>query len=135
MAAETLPRIRSAGLAAAAVLVVRGDELDPVLLAEDASRFHERFPTWGRYGVSAFAAEATAEVDALCQSRLVRFATVAVFRQVDLEAAGIQIEPTFRTPHVTLCHGNLSELIERLLSCEHEVRVNPYTIHEEGVDP
>jgi hypothetical protein len=25
-----------------------------VLLAEDATRFHERFFDWGRYGISAF---------------------------------------------------------------------------------
>jgi hypothetical protein len=32
------------------VFVVRDDELDPVLLAEDASRFRERFSEWADSG-------------------------------------------------------------------------------------
>ena len=85
-----------------ALLVVRGDELDVDLLRGDAENFHERFADWGRYGVSAFLARDDAEVDALCGTRLVRFETVVVFHRDALVAVGIEVVPTFRTPHVTL---------------------------------
>ncbi|MFN0092130.1 MAG: hypothetical protein ACKVWR_17970 [Acidimicrobiales bacterium] len=69
----------------------------------------------------------------MCQARLVRFDTVVVFGRRDLEAAGVEIVPTFRTPHVTLCRSDLDELVERLLRCRHVVRVNPYHVDDEEV--
>jgi hypothetical protein len=130
MAAERVPRIRLRNVAGADALVVRGDELDPALLAEDASRFHERFPDRGRYGISAFEADTDAEIDAVCQTRMVRFATVVVFERQDLERAGVHVVPTFRRPHVTLCHESLDQLVERLVHCEHRVLQNPYHVAE-----
>ncbi len=134
MALERTPRVRLAGVPDDVVLIVRGDELDPILLAEDASRFRERFVDWGRFGISAFSAASDDEIDAVCQTRLVRFPTVAVFRRSDLEIAGIEVVPTFRTPHVTLCHEQLEELVDRLVNCAHTVRVNPYNEPDEGSD-
>ena len=130
MAAQDLPRVRLTPVPETGVLVVRGDELDAELIAEDASRFHERFAAWGRFGVSAFHAADDAEVDALCESRLVRFDRVLVIRRAHLERAGLEVVPTFRTPHVTVCHANLQSLITLLISCEHiEIR-NPYHVGE-----
>ena len=130
--AERTPRIRLASLPDGALFVVRGDELDPTVLADDASRFRARFVDWGRFGISAFYASSDDEVDALCQTRLVRFPLVAVFRRSDLEAAGVQVVPTFRTPHVTICHEKLDQLVQRLVHCEHSVRPNPYHVDDEG---
>jgi hypothetical protein len=62
--------VRRAPIPDEAALVVRGDELDPDVLTADAERFHRRFKTWSRYGVSAFLATDDAEVDALCETRL-----------------------------------------------------------------
>ena len=115
-----------------AVLVVRGDELDRQLLSEDSSRFRERFPGWGLYGISAFYAASDEEVDALCGSRLVRFAEIVVFVRADLERAGVEIVPTFRTPHVTIGHADLAELVDRLLRCAHIARRNPYHVADGG---
>jgi hypothetical protein len=131
MAIEGQPRVRLTPVPDDGVFVLRGDELDPVALAEDAERFHERFAEWGRYGISAFYASDSQEIDALCESRLVRFEVVVVFRRTDLETAGVDIVPTFRTPHVTLCHADLTLLVSRLLSCEHEVVVNAYHVRED----
>lgn len=121
-----MPRVRLRAVPETAVLVVRGDELDPEVLRNDASNFRERFSDWDRYGVSGFLASDFDEVDALCGARLIRFASVVVFRLADLRTAGVEIVPTFRTPHVTLCHRDLEEFVERLLLCEHETRRNPY---------
>ena len=129
---ERSPRVRLTPLPDDSVLVVRGDELDAAVLAEDAARFHERFDEWGRYGISAFVAASDEEIEALCGSRLVRFHDVVVFRRGDLERAGVEIVPTFRVPHVTLCHPDLAELVARLLRCEHRRRRNPYHVSDEG---
>ena len=50
-----------------------------------------------------------------------------------LEAAGIEVVPTFRTPHVTLAHAELDELLQRLSDCEHNILENPY--HEDESSP
>jgi hypothetical protein len=133
MPTEPTPRVRRAPIPDEAVLVVRGDELDPAVLSADAERFHRRFRSWGRYGVSAFLANDDAEVDALCETRLRQWAIAVVFERSALEANGIDVVPTFRTPHVTLAHAELEELVERLMSCEHRVVVNPY--HEADIGP
>lgn len=133
MSTQPVPRVRLTPVPDDGVFVVRGDELDPLLLAEDAGRFRARFVEWGRFGISAFYAASEDEVDALCQARLVRFDTVVVFDRRDLEAVGVEIVATFRTPHVTLCHRDLDELVDRLLRCRHVVRANPYHVDDEEV--
>ena len=129
--ADSTPRARLAAVPEAAVLVVRGDALDPAVLRADAARFVRRYPAWGRYGVSAFLASDVAEVDVLCETRLERFATVVVFQRHDLIAAGIEVVPTFRAPHVTLAATELELLVAGLLACQHETMANG---HHEGGD-
>ena len=41
------------------------------------------------------------------------------------------VVPTFRTPHVTIAHDELEELVRRLLGCGHVDLVNPYHEREE----
>ncbi len=132
MADESTPRVRLTPIPDDAALVVRGDELDRSVLEADAARFHRRFTSWGRYGISAFLARDDGEVDALCETRLRQWATAVVFRRADLDAAGIDVIPTFRTPHVTLAHTELASLVEALLSCGHRVVTNPYHEGEQG---
>lgn len=112
MPADPNPRIRRGPIPAEAILVLRGDELDPAVLEADAARFHRRFSDWGRYGVSAFLARDDAEIDALCETKLRRWATCVVFPRAALVDAGIDVVPTFRTPHVTLAHAQLAELVD-----------------------
>ena len=100
-----------------------------------ASRFHERFPDWGRFGISGFFAATDDEIEVVCQTRLVRFETVVVFERAALATAGLLVVPTFRTPHVTICHDSLVELIARLVSCEHRVVANAYNVPDEVGEP
>jgi hypothetical protein len=74
--ADDTPRIRRAPLPDNVVLVVRGDVLDADVLRTDAARFARRYPRLGWLGVSAFYAANDSEVDALCQTKLSRFADV-----------------------------------------------------------
>jgi hypothetical protein len=51
-----VPSARLAPLPTAAVLVVRGDVLDPEVLKADVPRFVKRYPDWGRCGFFGFLA-------------------------------------------------------------------------------
>lgn len=126
MSAGELPRIRLTPLPDEALLVVRGDELDAAVLRADAERFRRRYPGWSRYGVSGFAAADEVEVDALCETRLDRFGLVVVFQRYDLLAAGVEVVPTFRRPHVTLANTDLAALVDGMLGCEHRTLQNPH---------
>ena len=130
--ADAVPRIRRTAIPDDAVLAVRGDDPMSVLTA-DARRFRRRFADWNRYGVSGFVARDADEVDALCETRLAAWATVRVFRRAAVEGAGIEVVPTFRTPHVALAHAELEELLGRLERCEHQMIENPY--HEGESSP
>ncbi len=44
----------------------------------------------------------------------------------DLAAAGIEVVPTFRRPHVTLAHVELAGLVSGLQACDHRQLENPY---------
>ena len=83
--------------------------------------------------MSAFLAADEAEIDALCETKLQQWATVVVFQRTALERSGVQVVPSFRTPHVTLAHPDLAELVRSLIGCEHDVIINPY--HEPEVGP
>ena len=85
-------------------------------------------------GSPAFIAASEEEVEALCGSRLVRFRDVVVFKRGDLERASVEIVPTFRVPHVTLCHPDLAELVGRLLRCDHRRSRNSYHVPDEGTE-
>lgn len=125
--AEDLPRIRRAPLPGDAVIVVRGQPADPLEARTLAEDFRERFPGWGRWGVSAFYARGEVEVDDLASTRLRRFRLLRVYRVPELVEAGFEIVPTFRTPHVTVAwRDELDEGLERLDAADHIERVNPY---------
>jgi hypothetical protein len=111
-------------------LVVRGDERSPEILRADAVRFFRRYEAWGKHGVSAFAALDEAEVDAICETRLERFAVLVAYRREDLERTGIEVVPTFRRPHVTIAHPSVDALVLGLQSCEHRTLSNRY--HDSG---
>lgn len=101
--------------------------------AAHAERFRRRFPDWGRWGLSALYAESDADVDELGAGPLRRFPILAVYTVADLEAAGFEVVPTFRTPHVTIAFvGERDRGLDRLRAAVHERRANPY--HGTGAD-
>lgn len=127
MAEPQVPRIRRAPLPADAVIVVRGDDLDPGTSRRQALMFRRRYPDWGRWGLSAFYACNDAEIDDLAADQLDRFPELSLYRVADLEAAGFAIVATFRTPHVTIAFdGDLDAGLAALAATVHEQRPNPY---------
>jgi len=126
MAAPLVPRIRWAAVPADAV-VVRGDDLDPGTSRHQAESFRRRYPDWRRWGLSAYHARNEAEIDDLAADQLERFPELAIYRTADLEVAGFEVVPTFRTPHITLAFsGELDAGLARLAAAVHDRRPNPY---------
>jgi hypothetical protein len=124
---EREPRVRRAPIPNDAVLVIRGDDLEPGTARVQAEAFRRRFAGWDRWGLSAYYARSEAEIDDLAADQLERFAELVVLPIRALEQAGFEIVPTFRTPHVTIAFGG--DLAGRLTDLERlgtDRRANPY---------
>jgi len=107
--------------------VVRGGELDPVVLRADAER---HFAVYGTFGISVFALRDITFDELAQQPPLVRFDLLTLVIAGDLREAGLRLEPTGRNPrHFTVGFDDLDDGVARLSACEHQVRVNPY--HED----
>lgn len=131
MAVDKEPRVRRAPIPEDAVIVVRGDDLNVETARSQAMAFRRRFPDWGRWGLSAFYARSEAEVDDLAADQLERFPALLVFEVAELEAAGFEVVPTFRTPHVTIAFtDDLEQALSRLTALGTDRRSNPYHDHE-----
>lgn len=76
---------------------------------------------------SGFNVRSEDEIDDLASSQLQSFPRLALFDLADLEAAGFEVAPTFRTPHVTIVFtGDLDARLRDLTAARSEVRSNPY---------
>jgi hypothetical protein len=107
--------------------VVRGDDLDPEVSRHQADAFRRRFRDWGRYGLSGYYARNDAEVNDLAADQLERFPVLGLFAISELETAGFEVVPTFRTPHVTIAFtGDLAAALDRLAGLRMDLRPNPY---------
>ena len=121
------PRVRQAPIPDDAVLVVRGDDLNPATARSQAVAFRRRFPDWGRWGLSGFYARSEAEIEDIAADQLERFPLLVVFETSQLRAAGFDIVPTFRTPHVTAAFvDDLDAALSRLVLLGANHRPNPY---------
>lgn len=121
------PRFRRRGVPAhAKVVVVRGDAGDPEVDRTQAQDFLEKYPGWGRFGLSGYYAEDDAAVEDLAFDLLERFEVLLVYTLRNLIEAGFEVAATFRTPHVTIAFSDLDSGLQRLDETEHETRANPY---------
>jgi len=108
-------------------IVLRGGRLADEIIRADAQRMHD---VYGTFGVSVFALRG-ATIDELAQqSPLVRFAELTVVTVGALRSVGVRLEPTGRNRrHFTVMLDDLDAGTEALLSCRHQVWINPY--HED----
>ena len=84
------------------VLVVRGGDLDRVVLREDAERM---FSVYGVYGISVFSLRDISLDELAQQPPLVRFARLSL---------------------VTVGFSSLADGVETLCACEHRMSDDPY---------
>jgi hypothetical protein len=124
---ERVPRIRNTPLPRDGLIIVRGEDWIDTATAAQAERFRRRFPDWGRWGLSALHARTEEELADIAAGQLVRYPLLGVYMVEVLEAAGFDVVPTFRTPHVTVGFvGDLEDGLRRFRGAVHERRVNPY---------
>ena len=76
--------------------------------------------------MSAFYARSDDEVLDLGEDRLDAFATLFVYRLADVIAAGFEVVPTYRSPHVTITfYDDVDTGVARLLAVSHRIVSNP----------
>lgn len=124
---QGFPRIRQRDIPRhAAVVLVRGGVEHPEIDRIQAQDFFDRYPAWGRFGLSAYYAEDDAAVDDLASDLLERFEELHVYPLASLLAAGLEVVATFRTPHCTIAFTDLDGGLRLLEEAEHQVLPNPY---------
>ncbi len=106
-----------------ATVVIRGDLLDPDVLAESAQR---NFDVYGFYGISVFAETAEVPWTDLAATRFAAVPWLVLFTAGDLAAAGLDLWDTGLAPHYDVVHAELRELVARMLGTEHRVVPNPH---------
>ena len=106
------------------VVLVRGGDLDPDILSEDAVRYHG---VYGVYGISVFAVR-DATIDELAQQApLVRFDRLSLLRVRDVLAVGMRLGPAGRNPrHFTVGFDDLETGVQRLATCAYPVVPDAY---------
>ena len=105
-----------------AAFVVRGDLLDPAVLAESARENHV---IYGFYGVSVFAEVGGITWEEIASTKLRRADWVVLFTARALLANELDLWDTGQVPHYDIVHDELDQLVGRILGCEHRVVHNP----------
>jgi hypothetical protein len=107
----------------AAAVLIRGDLLDPDVLAESALR---NFEVYGFYGISVFSETPKASWTALAATRFADAEWLVLFTAGDLVSSGLELWDTGMSPHFDLVHDDLDELVARMLATSHRVLQNPH---------
>lgn len=105
-----------------AAFVVRGDLIDPAVLAESARENHA---IYGFYGVSVFAEVGGITWEEIASTKLRRADWLVLFTARVLLANGLDLWDTGQVPHYDIVHDELDQLVGRILGCEHRVVHNP----------
>lgn len=107
----------------AATVVIRGDLLDPDVLAESAQR---NFDVYGFYGISVFAETPDVLWADLAATRFQPVPWLVLFTAGDLQAAGLELWDTGVAPHYDVVHADRDQLVARMLGTAHRVVPNPH---------
>ena len=77
------------------------------------------------------AAPTEAALDQLARTVLVRWDVLVLMTAGAIRLAGLELRPTFRTPHYTIILPELDRDVVRLAECDNERIQNPYSSPEE----
>jgi hypothetical protein len=89
-----------------ATVVIRGELLDPDVLAESAQR---NYDVYGFYGISVFAETAGSPWTDLAATRFAAVPWLVLFTAGDLQAAGLELWDIGVAPHYDVVHPELVE--------------------------
>ncbi len=104
-------------------LLVRGGELDPDVLRDDARRYHG---VYGTCGISLYAVRGPSLDEMAQQVPLVRFRRMTLITAGELTRAGLRLEPTGRNPrHYTVSFDELGQGVRMPAGCQRQVLTNP----------
>ena len=103
-------------------MLIRGDLLDPGVLAESARR---NFEVYGFYGISVFAETAEARWTDLAASRFAKVEWLVLFMAGDLVESGLELWDTGQAPHFDAVYERLPELVARMLGTAAPGRPEP----------
>jgi hypothetical protein len=119
-----LRRLRGGDELDGETVLVRGGELDPDVLRDDAKRYRN---IYGIYGISVFAIRGASLAELAQAVPLVRFSRLTLITAGEIRKAGLRLEPTGRNPrHYTICFEDLTAGMTQLTGCEHAVVPNRY---------
>lgn len=104
-------------------VVIRGDLLDPDVLAESARR---NFEIYGFFGISVFAETPEVRWTDLAATRFARADWLVLFTAGDLIDAGLDLWDTGMAPHYDVVHRGVVELVSRMLATSHRILQNPH---------
>ena len=122
-------RRRGEPLPAATTLLLRGDALDPLELAETAE---DNLAVYGFYGVSVFAEVNGMVLESIAARRLARHEWLVVFRAGDLLEAGLELWDTGQSPHYDVVHEDKTQLVSLMAGCAHRLLPNAHYDPPEG---
>jgi hypothetical protein len=105
------------------LVVIRGGVMEEDSLRRDARIAFLRF---GEYGVSVLAAPDAVGLAEVAAGSLRRYRQLTITTAGAIRRAGLELRPTFRSPHYTVIFPRVDDGVRRLLSCENEVIENPH---------